>query len=70
MEADCGMGNLTMMLTGSEDDHSYDVECSMGSVVIGGRSYSGAADADWGSADSHFEIECSMGNVEISFDKK
>jgi hypothetical protein len=69
MEADCGMGNLTMALTGSEDAHSYDAECAMGSVVIGGRSYSGVAEAGWGSADSHFEIACSMGNVVISFDQ-
>jgi hypothetical protein len=63
------MGNLTMALTGSEDAHSYDVECSMGSVMIGGQSYSGVAEAGWGSADSHLEIECAMGNVEISFEK-
>lgn len=71
MNVDCGMGNVTMRLAGSEDDHAYEVDCGMGSVEIGGRSYGGfATEQKWNSGqDSVFEIECNMGNVKLSFDK-
>lgn len=71
MNVDCGMGNVTMRLTGSEDDHAYEVDCGMGSVEIGGRRFSGlATEQEWNSGqESVFEIECNMGNVKLSFDK-
>lgn len=71
MNVDCGMGNVTMRLTGSEDDHAYEVDCGMGSVEIGDRSYGGlATEQKWNSGQgSLFEIECNMGNVKLSFDK-
>lgn len=70
MNVDCGMGNVTMRLTGSEDDHAYEVDCGMGSVEIGGRSFGGlATEQKWNSGqDSVFEIECNMGNVKLSFE--
>lgn len=71
MNVDCGMGNVTMRLTGSEEDHAYEVDCGMGSVEIGGRSYGGfSTKQKWNSGqESVFEIECNMGNVKLSFDK-
>lgn len=71
MNVDCGMGNVTMRLTGSEDDHAYEVDCGMGSVEIGNRNYGGfSTEQKWNSGQgSVFEIECNMGNVKISFDK-
>lgn len=70
MNVDCGMGNVKMHLTGSEDDHAYEVDCGMGSVEIGGRNYGGlATEQKWNSGQgSVFEIECNMGNVKISFE--
>lgn len=70
MNVDCGMGNVTMHLAGSEDDHAYEVDCGMGSVEIGGRSFSGlATEQEWnGGQESVFEIECNMGNVKLSFE--
>lgn len=71
MNVDCGMGNVTMRLAGSEDDHAYEVDCGMGSVEIGNRNYGGfSTEQKWNSGQgSVFEIECNMGNVKISFDK-
>jgi len=71
MSVDCGMGNVKMHLTGSEDDHAYEVDCGMGSVEIGGRSYGGlATEQKWNSGQgSVFEIECNMGNVKLSFEE-
>lgn len=71
LKVDCGMGNVTMRLAGSEDDHAYEVDCGMGSVEIGNRNYGGfSTEQKWNSGQgSVFEIECNMGNVKISFDK-
>ena len=70
LSLDCGMGNATMALTGSEDDHSYEVEVAMGEVHIGHHDHGGfAASRSWNSGkDSQFDIECDMGSVTISFE--
>lgn len=72
LSLDCGMGNATMALTGSEDDHSYEVEVAMGDVKIGHHDHGGlAASRSWNSGkDSRFDIECDMGNVTISFENE
>lgn len=71
LSLDCGMGNATMALTGSEDDHSYEVEVAMGDVHVGHHDHGGfAASRSWNSGkDSRFDIECDMGSVTISFEE-
>lgn len=70
LNADCGMGNLLMQLTGSEEDHSYNVDCAMGGVTVGSRTYSALGNnKEWGNGDGFFDIDCSMGNVTILFDE-
>lgn len=69
LDADCGMGNLDMKLTGSEEDHTYDIDCAMGSVEINHRNYAGITDSKFGDSDSKFDIDCSMGMVRINFDE-
>ena len=70
LSLDCGMGNAAMELTGSEDDHSYEVEVAMGEVHVGHHDHGGfAASRSWNSGkDSRFDIECDMGSVTISFE--
>lgn len=69
LDVQCGMGNVAMKLAGSEDDHSYSVDCSMGSVRVGSRKAEGLASTqEWNAGkSSEFVIECSMGTVDISF---
>ena len=65
----CGMGSLSMRLDGYERDHNYDVEASMGTVVIGDNEFSGIVSEkslDYG-ADSYFDLSSSMGRIEIYF---
>lgn len=70
LSLDCGMGTAAMALTGSEDDHSYEVEVAMGNVLIGHHDHGGfAASRSWNSGkDSRFDIECDMGSVAIAFE--
>lgn len=71
LDLDCDMGETVMRLTGSEDDHSYDVECGMGEINVGSRSHSGVAtERSWNSGkDSEFEIDCNMGTVTVTFEE-
>lgn len=70
LDMECDMGQIVMCLTGSEDDHSYNVECGMGSVSVGSYSRSGFATVkSWNSEkNSKFDINCNMGNVTVTFE--
>lgn len=67
---DCAMGDVTMELTGSEDDHGYEVECGMADVQIGHHGHGGfARSKTWNTGkNSLFDIECDMGSVTIRFE--
>mgnify|MGYP002510634540 CR=1 FL=1 len=69
-EVVCDMGEIVMNLTGSEDDHSYDVECGMGTVTVGSYSRSGfASHRTWNTGkSSEFDINCDMGNITVTFE--
>lgn len=69
LDMECDMGEIVMHLTGSEDDHSYNVECGMGSVSVGSYSHGGiATDKSWNTGNgSEFDIDCNMGNVTVTF---
>lgn len=70
LEADCDMGNLDIVLTGSEAEHNYVIECDAGNIDIGDRSVSGVSAEkviDNGAA-SNFEIKCGLGNITVDFE--
>ncbi len=71
LDAECGMGDMTLMLSGKETDHNYEIECSAGEITIGGFSVSGLATEKKidNNAGSEFDIACSMGSIEIVFEE-
>lgn len=71
LDLECDMGETVLRLTGSEYDHSYEVECGMGDVTVGSYSHGGfATEKSWNEGkNSQFDIDCGMGNVTITFDK-
>lgn len=71
LDMECDMGEIVMRLTGSEDDHSYDVECGMGNVTVGNYSHGGfASQKSWNTGKgSEFDINCNMGNVTVTFEE-
>lgn len=71
LDVKCGMGEIVMSLTGSEDDHSYYVECGMGNVDVGSYSHGGVAShKSWNAGkSSYFHINCNMGNVTVTFEE-
>ncbi len=69
LEAEVGMGNITIHLIGQEKDFNYDLSCGMGNLNIGEEEYSGLSKdttIDNG-AMVDVELECGMGNLEIYF---
>lgn len=70
IELECGMGAMSITLTGEEADYSYEVECGLGEVNIGTESYSALAkDAKVCNDRSTRKLEasCGMGEIDVNF---
>lgn len=70
LEADCGMGAISLELEGDESDYNYNIDVDAGDVQIGERSYSGIGYSDYidnGSKDE-FDLDCDMGSISIAFE--
>lgn len=69
LDAGCSVGAMYFKLTGSKEDHNYEVDCSMGSVTVGSESFGGVAASrsiQYGAA-SNFDLNCSIGEISITF---
>lgn len=60
----CDVGYLYMNMAEDEKSFNYDLECSVGSLLIGGESQSGFVDNN---ADRNLKAECNVGSLEIEF---
>ena len=69
LDAECDLGNMEIMVKGSEEDYNYEIECSAGNIDIGGRSISALAAEKqiYNGAAGTFELSCNMGNITVSF---
>lgn len=77
LDATVNMGDITILLRDSYEDHDYEVECSMGSVEIRRedgttREYSGfSSDMEFSGAradgGSRYNLNCDMGNILLGF---
>ncbi len=47
---ECGLGELDLTLTGTQEDYNYDLECGVGNLDVGSDSYSGL-----GTGEKHFQ---------------
>lgn len=69
VDADCGMGSVSLTLKGRAEDFNYQLKCDMGSLTIGGQDYSGFAlekTISHGAA-KEMDLACAMGNIEVLF---
>ncbi len=69
-KADCDVGGITLRLSAAEKDYNYQVENDLGSVEIGGMSFSSMSDHSRveNGASRTASIDCDMGSVEVSFE--
>ena len=72
-DGECGLGELDLTLTGTQEDYNYDLECGVGNLDVGSDSYSGLGREKSISnkgADRKLNLECGMGNVSVNFSGK
>ena len=72
-DGECGLGELDLTLTGTQEDYNYDLECGVGNLEVGSDSYSGLGrekSISYTGADRKVDLECGMGNVSVNFSGK
>lgn len=72
-DGECGLGEMDLTLTGTQEDYNYDLECGVGNLDVGSDSYSGLGREKSISnkgADRKLNLECGMGNVSVDFSGK
>lgn len=70
LDAETGVGELNIELIGKESDYSYDLDCGIGTIVIGDSSYGGFGTSHSEKnpdAKCHMDIECGVGEVKVTF---
>ena len=73
ISGECGLGELDLTMTGTQEDYNYDLECGVGNLDVGSDSYSGLGREKTISnkgADRKLDLECGMGNVSANFSGK
>ena len=72
-DGECGLGELDLTLTGTQENYNYDLECGVGNLDVGSDSYSGLGREKSISnkgADRKLDLECGMGNISVDFSGK
>ncbi len=69
VDINCNMGSVELNLDGDEEDFDYRIECSMGTVEIEGRRFTGITGDRKidNSAEQLMDMECSMANISVNF---
>ncbi len=70
VRAETGVGKMEIQLAGKEEDYNYQVECGIGSIVIGKNSYGGMGNSqkiENPGAEKNVDLECGIGKIELNF---
>ena len=70
LNADCGAGEIDMVVTGKEKDYNYDLSCGMGEINLEDSEYSGIGIEKYISnegARKDMVLECGMGEIDVEF---
>ena len=70
LNADCGAGEIDMVVTGKEKDYNYDLSCGMGEIDSEDSEYSGLGIEKTISnegAKKDMVLECGMGEIDVEF---
>lgn len=67
---ECGVGSVMFYTAGSQSEYNYDLQCGIGSLIVGDDSISGLGGSRKidNHADREMKIECGIGEVEVLFD--
>lgn len=70
LNAETGVGKLTIQLIGKESDYNYNIECGIGSIQIGENSYGGLGTKQRvlnPGAKCSMDVECGIGEIQVRF---
>ena len=70
LNADCGAGEIDMVVTGKEKDYNYDLSCGMGEIDLENSEYSGLGiekNISNEGAKKDMVLECGMGEIDVEF---
>ena len=70
LNADCGAGEIDMVVTGKEKDYNYDLSCGRGEIDLENSEYSGLGIEKTISnegARKDMVLECGMGEIDVEF---
>ncbi len=68
-DVDCGVGEVDLTLQGKVEEYSYDLDCSVGSVILDGDEIDGIGTRKSHRADGgkYLSVDCGVGQVDVSF---
>ena len=70
LDVEAGVGKVDIEIAGAEVDYNYDVECGIGQVMLGNRSFGGMGTEQNiinDGANHHMNIKCGIGEVNLHF---
>ena len=70
LNADCGAGEIDMVVTGKEKDYNYELSCGMGEIDLENSEYSGLGiekNISNEGAKKDMVLECGMGEIDVEF---
>ena len=70
LSADCGAGEIDLVVTGKEKDYNYDLSCGMGNIDLEDSEYSGLGiekNISNEGAKRKMVLECGMGEIDVEF---
>ena len=73
LNADCGAGEIDIVVTGEEKDYNYDLTCGMGEIDLEDSEYSGLGIEKTISnegAQKEMVLECGMGEIDVEFTRE
>lgn len=72
IEAECGVGMMSLDVASRKEDYNYRISCGMGSVLLGEDEFTGLGSTkkvDNNSASRKMQLECGMGTLEVDFEE-
>ena len=69
VELETGVGDVTLNLTNPEQDYNYRIECGVGTIQVGGSSYTMLSHETHinNNAAYNMELECGVGSIKVNF---
>lgn len=70
IELDCGAGQITATLEGTQEDYSLEAECGLGQIQFGDESYGALNDRiSRGDGKREIKLDCGVGQIDIQFSR-